>query len=559
MQFGIDILKVTTLNQATPSTVRLLHDNTSVGNQIFGQWNANADFHIAGIGRHLLIYAEHRFGNPWITQYVAGHQGDIGNELADSIAGLAADGHPSGDANDWLQTILAPTFGQQAAWFWLFYSPQFQHWWDGLDLCLPSQPTSSPTTAVLPMQKTQAETSGQGHFDCIIGTCNVLTLRATSKHDDADLGLHGPTRQQIVFQQFLDARVCVFALQETRLRQCHKHLCGYLLFRGDASAQGHHGIIIAVSTTIPYGHYVDAHGRRHDLFFSQQDVSVVCANSRSVILRLQTPWVRCLIIAGHAPHTGHSPEALSTAIPRALTAWPIVLLVDANAKVGDDTCDAIGSHGAERGGDRALPFTSFIREHGLWLLSTFPCHEGSTGTWRHPSGTWHRNYYVGLPKTWPATACCSWTSEDIDVSLHQEDHRAALVRLQMPLQCSASSRHKAPNKCRIETADLSWLRSCPPTNPGLDVHAHASVVQDQVLACLPRSRPTGPVKLKRRLCLRPHGQWLGTSGNGDRLCMRLHHYNELPCSMPFLLPGDSSVNPLLSGAFLNSWHLLMTF
>ena len=108
------------------------------------------------------------------------------------------------------------------------------------------------TTAVLPMQKTQAETSGQGHFDCIIGTCNVLTLRATSKHDDADLGLHGPTRQQIVFQQFLDARVCVFALQETRLRQCHKHLCGYLLFRGDASAQGHHGIIIAVSTTIPY-------------------------------------------------------------------------------------------------------------------------------------------------------------------------------------------------------------------------------------------------------------------------------------------------------------------
>ena len=218
-----------------------------------------------------------------------------------------------------------------------------------------------------------------------------------------------------------------------------------------------------------------------------------------MILRLQTPWVRCLIIAGHAPHTGHSPEALSTAIPRALTAWPIVLLVDANAKVGDDTCDAIGSHGAERGGDRALPFTSFIREHGLWLLSTFPCHEGSTGPWRHPSGTWHRNDYVGLPKTWPATACCSWTSEDIDVSLHQEDHRAALVRLQMPLQCSASSRHKAPNKCRIETADLSWLRSCPPTNPGLDVHAHASVVQDQVLACLPRSRPTGPVKLKRTM------------------------------------------------------------
>jgi ribonuclease HI len=506
VQFGIDILKVTTLNQTTPPAVCLLHDNTSVGNQIFGQWHANADFHIAGIGRHLLIYAEHRFRNTWTTQYVAGHQGDIGNELADSIAGIAADGHPCGDTDVWFRTILAPSFGQQAAWFWLLYSPQFQQWWDGLDLCLPSQPTSTPTAAVLPLSTTLVADSGQAFFDCIIGTCNVLTLRATSKHDDADLGLLGPTRQQIIFQQFLDARVCLFALQETRLRQCHKSLCGYLLFRGDASAQGHHGIIIAISTTIPYGHFTDATGQRRDLLFSQQDVSVVCAHSRYVILRLQTPWVRCLVIAGHAPHTGHDPEEiekwwidLRKAIPRSLIAWPIVLLVDANARVGDDTCDAIGSNGAERGGERALPFTSFIREHGLWLPSTFPCHVGFTGTWRHSSGSWHRNDYVCLPKVWPATACCSWTAEDIDVSLHQEDHRAALVRLQMPLQCSSSSCRTVLPKCQLETADLSWLRSCPPPNPGFDVHSHASAVQDQVLACLPRTRRVGPAKLKQTM------------------------------------------------------------
>ena len=120
VQFGIDILKVTTLNQATPPNVRLLHDNTSVGNQIFGNWNAKADFLVAGIGRHLLIYAEHRFGNTWTTQYVAGHQGDIGNELADRIAGFAAESNPIGDANEWLQAILEPQFGQQAAWFWIF-------------------------------------------------------------------------------------------------------------------------------------------------------------------------------------------------------------------------------------------------------------------------------------------------------------------------------------------------------------------------------------------------------------------------------------------------------
>lgn len=506
VQFGIDILKIATLIQASPPAVHLFHDNTSVGNQIFGNWNAKADFPIAGIGRHLLIYAEHRFGSQWTTHYVAGHTGDLGNELADGIAGLAAEGRPIGDADLWLQFILAPHFSQHVAWFWLFYSQQFSSWWDGLDLCLPHRPTGPPSIDALPMKRSRLTPTSQGQLDCTIGTCNVLTLRATGKQDETDFGLQGPTRQQIVFQQLLDARVCIVALQETRLRQCQKQLCGYMLFRGDASQHGHHGIIVAISTTIPYGHFEDEHGRRHDLLFSQRDVSIVCMKSRYVILRLQTPWLRCLLIAGHAPHTGHTLDEieqwwsdLGKAIPHSLLDWPIVLMVDANAKVGDDTCDAIGDHGAERGGDRALPFTSFIREHGLWLPATFPCHDGPTGTWRHPSGSWHRNDYIGLPMIWSTTSCRSWTSDDIDVSLQHDDHRPALVHIQMPLHHSGGAQRPALAKCTAETADLTGLRSCRPAGPELDVHAHASLVQDQVLACLPRSRPAGPVKLKQTM------------------------------------------------------------
>ena len=37
VQFAIDILKLTTLAQAQPPKVTLLHDNISVGNQLFGQ------------------------------------------------------------------------------------------------------------------------------------------------------------------------------------------------------------------------------------------------------------------------------------------------------------------------------------------------------------------------------------------------------------------------------------------------------------------------------------------------------------------------------------------
>ena len=277
-----------------------------------------------------------------------------------------------------------------------------------------------PTVAVLPTQPACTPCTSQGQLDCTIGTCNVLTMKATKPFDD-ELGFSGPSRQQIVLQQFKDANVCIFALQETRLRQCSKNLLEYILFRGDAT-QEHHGIMIAISTTIPYGHYEDDNGKRHDLLFTTKDVSVVCATSRHLILRLQTPWMHCVMIAGHAPHSGHSAEdidhwwtSLAAAIPAKLASWPIVLLVDANARVGGDTCEAIGAHGPEHGGDKALPFTSFVREHGLWLPSTFPCHFGPTGTWRHPSGSWHRNDYIGLSTFWPITNCKSWVSDDIDV------------------------------------------------------------------------------------------------------------------------------------------------
>ena len=68
-----------------------------------------------------------------------------------------------------------------------------------------------------------------------------------------------------------------------------------------------------------------------DMTFSSVngDVSVVCAKSRFVILRLQTPWLRCLLVAGHAPHSGHTQDeieswwsALSAIIPRAVADWP---------------------------------------------------------------------------------------------------------------------------------------------------------------------------------------------------------------------------------------------
>ena len=97
----------------------------------------------------------------------------------------------------------------------------------------------------------------------LVGTCNVLTLRtATRARDPAtSVGASGPTRQQIIFRQFAEAGVCMFALQETRLQRINSLIHDYMVFIGAATSRGQCGTWIAISTKIPYGHCEDESGR----------------------------------------------------------------------------------------------------------------------------------------------------------------------------------------------------------------------------------------------------------------------------------------------------------
>lgn len=508
VHFCIDLLKLLALVQPTPPEVLLLHDNVTVGNQIIGKWDAVADAGLAALLRHLVVYAEHRFHLRLCSQYVAAHTGEVGNEIVDSLANQAAQGNPLMDLSAWYGLMNDFNFRQHAAWFWTLYSPQLCEWWVDGFFRLPCRPSTSPTLAVLPHSMQSPPLHESGMFDGIIGTCNVLTLKSTSKSAPYELaaGLVGPTRQQIVFAQFKAAKVCIFSLQETRLRRMCHQLDDYEIFRGDATPQGHFGVLVAISTSIPYGHRIDASGKRYPLYFNRKDISVIATDERFVLLRLRTPWFRCIIVAAHAPHSGndvHLIESwwarLSNQIPAHLGSWPIILLADANAKVGSDTCAQIGDHGAEVGGDKAVPFTAFVREHNIWLPGTFACHTGPTGTWRHHSGRWLRNDFVGLSTLWPIHRCTSWVADDIDISLHHEDHRVALVHFVMDLT-APSARHHAPlRKFHAETADLTSLRSAIGGEPDLDVHSHAMLLQQQISACLPRTEPVGPRKRKTSL------------------------------------------------------------
>ena len=216
------------------------------------------------------------------------------------------------------------------------------------------------------------------------------------------------------------------------------------------------------------GHTVDSRGARQDLFVQTNDISVVSATSRSLILRVCTPWIKFLVICGHAPHTGRDTDEISSwwtglqaDIPQSMVHFPCVLLVDANARVGDTTCSHIGDFAGESGCEKSEPFTSFLRARDIWLPCTFDCHQGPSGTWRHHAGHWTRNDYVGLPASWQVQQCTSWTATDIDLTLQHEDHRVALVKFSMPICQKFHDRTPPPFKRSAVTADLKELRWSP--------------------------------------------------------------------------------------------------
>ena len=164
-----------------------------------------------------------------------------------------------------------------------------------------------------------------------IATCNVLSLCGSK--DDRECGISGPARQQMLLDQLAEEQITLFALQETRLRRLHRaHSDEYLLFRAAATARGHFGLLVGISKKLAYAtSTVDGKTRTHKL--AEDHVSIIQEDPRALILKVKTNVIKFVLIAGHAPHTGHSQDEIATwwqelsqSIPAAYSTWPILFI-----------------------------------------------------------------------------------------------------------------------------------------------------------------------------------------------------------------------------------------
>ena len=499
-----DIVKVVLCHQTWLPTVWFAYDSITVGKQAASEWKCNKEPKIGILVRTIRDLIKHRFGITCEGYHVRGHNGDPGNEIVDVLAGAAADGNYQVDIGDF-SVLFQDDYQTGLQWMWVLFDRTFETFWKNGQLELPRYPTTEPDERVFPMQPLPETCETSGMIGLKVCSCNVLSLKAGI---DAGTGLTGASRQEAILQQLHDAGVQIFALQETRVRSSRRdHHEHYVLLKGAASNVGQGGIMVGLSKVHPHG-YLKSADRKCPVYFCKEQIMSIAEDPRLLLLRISTPVLKCILIAGHAPHSGADEgviadwwKGISHKIPLRYQTWPRLLLCDANARVGANPIPGIGDFQAEKENEKAQPFEAFIQLNDLLLPSTFEQFQvGPGGTWKHPNGSWLRNDFIGVPRSWQYDSLQAEVSLDIDVSLHHEDHRAVFVLLNTVANGEGIPRVKpAPKLTREQFEHVQWGELQRPSDWTLDVHSHAHLLQQQLTdGCTPRKQiPMGP----RKKCL----------------------------------------------------------
>lgn len=330
-------------------------------------------------------------------------------------------------------------------------------------------------------------------FHCNVATANVLSLMPNSKKMNP-MGLQGKARTESIMQMAQEAQLHIVGLQETRVKKLPKSDTEhYFVFGGAASQSGHYGTQLWFSKS----HALDVDNR---CFFERSHFKILCQGERILSIRVWAPFFRAVVVCAHAPHTQHAEEDrkmwwenLKNSTPHKYKDWPHVLLIDANARVGEFPNQHVGDHQGDLQDSNGDYLTEYLMEYNLWLPSTFDTvHEGAGGTWHHHNkDTWCRGDYVALPMQWQLEFCHSAVRPDIDITLTKQDHQVVYAGFRWQGLTSSGSKKPSWSYVKYDTAGLidyfkgqdgdSWrnsLRSIlPDCDWSTDVHSHTAILQ----------------------------------------------------------------------------------
>ena len=208
----------------------------------------------------------------------------------------------------------------------------------------------------------------------------------------------------------------LLGLQEARSPPGARVVDGYIVL-ASGSDKGTLGCELWADTESPYAS-VDG----KDYRFRMSDFVAIFASPRVLVVRVTARCLQCTIVVAHAPHSGVDAadrDVWWDDLARRLAGQPdVVLLVDANARLGSAVSRSVGSGGfcqQEDVSGNLLHRT--LAELDLCVPATVGPADPSAFTWVANGGATHRIDYVAVP--------CSWDCGPGECSLHNVAPRAA--------------------------------------------------------------------------------------------------------------------------------------
>ncbi|OLP92715.1 hypothetical protein AK812_SmicGene25476 [Symbiodinium microadriaticum] len=373
--------------------------------------------------------------------HVQGHSGHFANELTDRLAhtaGRHAEPYHNRCLPEWpCQLVRHPL----AAWAWLQQAPQadlptvfaFESEAHRLQRS-PELPLQGPKAGIQHHPPEQKEVTCR--WSCI--SYNVLTLKDKPgrntdviAYEQAGMKLTG---RRAVLKQSLDEFSPLFVgLQETRLGETATLPDStYNMFHSGSTPMGVGGCALWVHRNVPY-----ATTGTVKYFLRQEHATVTGLSPRHLNVVFIAPFLHLFVMVAHGPSPANHP------IEEIIEFWrdrthdvrsrpqgtEILLLTDANAKLGELTTCAVGSCNAEPENSSGEHFHAFLLEAGLLLPSTVSdFHTGPGATWFSSQGqVSYRIDYIGVSETWRGLGLCSKVLTGFESLQLREDHRPVFL------------------------------------------------------------------------------------------------------------------------------------
>ena len=349
------------------------------------------------------------------------------------------------------------------------------------------QPPALPIAGDSPDQSVSYQ-SRSARFCISLATANVNSLHAGPE------GYGG--KLQFIRDQMKALHLLFLGIQESRSCEvCSQH--DDILRLGSGSTAGHHGVELWINMQQPFAYL----GKKPQ-YLRKQNVVVVHADPRSLLVRLSHDVWNAWILVAHGPHSGHTDDlrqtwwsSLSDTLARFVGDGELYALLDANAEPGPTDAIHVGPQGTCSSKSTKL-LRDFLQTWALALPGTFSCHQGPQHTWTAPDGlTQHCIDHVCVPCKRLGDCMFSRVVDEFDLGNPNWDHSVVAAELSwanvvsLPRHASKESRANF-NRDSIHGSILaSPLQQFMVPEWSEDIHSHVSKHNQHLRQCLQQVCP----------------------------------------------------------------------